>query len=87
MSVQDIQNMTKAEQAAAFKNSGPGFLKIMAHCFGALNMLTYPSYLHCIPGLFWGNQLVVVTHLFWRVGASRAPVQIKRTCAFNEARV
>jgi hypothetical protein len=40
----DIQDMTKAEQVAAFKRSGRGIFKMLAHSFGALKMLSYFSY-------------------------------------------
>lgn len=42
--MKDIENMTKAELVAAFRNSGKGRFKILAHILGALKTLSYFSY-------------------------------------------
>lgn len=41
----DIQNLTKAEQVSAFRSSGQGFFKTLAHFLGILKILSYFSYL------------------------------------------
>ena len=40
----DIEHMTQAEQAAAFKASPGGAIILLANIFGAVKMLSYVSY-------------------------------------------